>query len=380
MTVEAVAAARILHRRLYHAGFAGITWPVRYGGQGLSPEHEAAFDQEAAGYALPDLGIAGIVTRIVCANVLLAHASDDFNRRHLPRIAAAEELWVEFFSEPSAGSDLAAVTTTAVRDGDRWILNGSKVWTSGAYYADVGLCLARTDWDVPKHRGLTWFAVPTMAPGVTVRPLREITGDVEFCEETFEDVVIPDTERIGEVGGGWSVAQTALFFEREASSGSLTAAPPRLDAPPLAPDLVDLARRAGRHRDPHVRQVVARAHVEDFALVQLGRRVSTMMRLEPATGAAFISYPKLAAGTYEPRRARIATEIAGGTLVAWPEGDDGGIAAALGLLNSRVTAIAGGSNEMQRNAIGERVLGLPREPNPDRDKTFRQVTEAARDW
>jgi alkylation response protein AidB-like acyl-CoA dehydrogenase len=376
-TVEDVAVERVRLRALHAAGFAAITWPVEYGGRGLTPAHEAAFAEEASGYELPDLGIAGVVTRVVCANVMLRHATDDFNRRHLPRIAAGDELWVEFFSEPSAGSDLAAVTTTAIRDGDDWVVDGAKVWTSGAYYADYGMCLARTDWEVPKHRGLTWFAVPTAAPGVTVRPLKEITGDVEFCEETFEQVVIPDSERIGDVDDGWTVAQTALFFEREASSGSLTSALLRVDAPPLAPDLVQLARRAGRLGDPHVHQLIARAHIYDVALTQLGNRVSTMIRRDPAVGMAHIGYTKLAAGTYEPIRARLAAEIAGGTLAAWPEDDPDGLTAALGLLNSRVTAIAGGSNEMQRNGIGERVLGLPREPNPDRNLSFRDVLRGA---
>jgi alkylation response protein AidB-like acyl-CoA dehydrogenase len=379
-TVEGIAVERAAQRRLYHAGFAAISWPVEYGGQGLSAGHEAVFDEEAAAYLLPDLGISGIVTRIVCANVMLSHASADFNRRHLPRIAAGDELWVEFFSEPGAGSDLAGVSTTAVRDGDRWILNGSKVWTSGAYYADYGMCLARTDWDVPKHRGLTWFAVPIDAPGVTVRPLKEITGDIEFCEELFQDVEIPDAERIGGVNDGWTVAQTALFYEREASSGSLTSAPLRREAPALAPDLVLLARRAGRLNDPHVRQLIARAHTLDFALTQLGNRVATMMRLDPKAGAAYVGYTKLAAGTYEPIRARLAAEIAGSQLLAWPSGDHDGMSAALGILNSRVTAIAGGSNEMQRNGIGERVLGLPREPSFDKDKTFREVSRDAKNW
>jgi alkylation response protein AidB-like acyl-CoA dehydrogenase len=379
-TVEGIAVERALLGQLHSAGFSAITWPTEFGGQGLSPAHEAAFNEEAASYRMPDLGIAGAVTRIVCANVMLAHASAEFNRSHLPRIAAGDELWVEFFSEPGAGSDLAGVTTTAVRDGDDWILNGSKIWTSGAYYADFGMCLARTDWDVPKHRGLTWFAVPTDAPGVEVEPLREITGDIEFCEERFTDVVIPDRERIGPVDGGWTVAQTALFFEREASSGSLTSGPLRLDAPPLAPDLVTLARRAGRVDDPYVRQLIAKAHVNDYALSQLGSRISTLMRLDPERGAAQVGYTKLAAGTYEPRRAQVATEIAGGRLVAWPEGDRAGISGSLEILNSRVTAIAGGSNEMQRNGIGERVLGLPREPSFDRDKPFREVVEDAKDW
>ncbi|MGE3329143.1 MAG: acyl-CoA dehydrogenase family protein, partial [Acidimicrobiia bacterium] len=340
--------------------------------------HESAFEEEATGYQLPDLGISGIVTRIVCANVMLAHASAEFNRRHLPRIAAGDELWVEFFSEPSAGSDLAGITTTAVRDGDQWILNGAKVWTSGAYYADFGMCLARTDWDVPKHRGLTWFAVPTDAPGVTVRPLKEITGDVEFCEESFTDVIIADSERIGDVNDGWTVAATALFYEREASSGSLTSGPQRRDAPPLAPDLVELARRSGRLDDPHIRQLIARAHVNDFALTQLGNRISTTMRVDARRGGALIGYTKLAAGTYEPQRARAAIEIAGGRLLAWEAGEHAGITASLEILNSRVTAIAGGSNEMQRNGIGERVLGLPREPSADKDKSFREVMRDAR--
>lgn len=376
-TVEGIFAERRKHRAMYEAGYAAITWPVEYGGQGLTAEHQQVFDEEAAGYRLADLGIAGVVTRVVCANVMLAHASEEFKRRHLPRIACADELWVEFFSEPGAGSDLAAVATTADRDGDHWILNGTKVWTSGAYYADYGICLARTDWDVPKHRGLTWFAVPTSAPGVTVTPLKEITGDVEFCQETFVDVVIPDSERIGEVNAGWNVAQTALFFEREASSGGLTSGPRRQDVPPLAPDLVRLAQRSGRLGDSHVEQLIARAHIYDFALTQLGQRVAAMMRGDPNGGAALIGYTKLAAGMFEPIRARLAAEIAGGRLLAWNEDDLDGRTAALGILNSRVTAIAGGSNEMQRNGIGERVLGLPREPNLEQGKTFREVIRDA---
>jgi alkylation response protein AidB-like acyl-CoA dehydrogenase len=372
-TVEGIAVQRRLQRELYDAGYAAITWPRDYGGQGLTAGHQRAFDEEAAGYVLPDLGIAGIVTMTVCAPVMLAHASPAFNRRHLPRIAAGEELWVEFFSEPGAGSDLAGVTTTARRDGDGWVLNGSKIWTSGAYYADYGMCLARTDWDATKHRGLTWFGVPTDAPGVTVRPLREITGDIEFCEETFDKVVIPDSERIGEVNDGWSVAQTVLLHEREASSGSLATTTPPLAPGPLAPDLVALARRVGRDRDDHVRQLIARAHVHDYALRQLGARIGRLMGEQGQAAAALVGYTKLAAGTLEPARARVAMEIGRGGAVSWPPGDQAGITTSLDYLNSRVKSIAGGSNEIQRNAIGERVLGLPREPSSDSNRPFRDV-------
>jgi alkylation response protein AidB-like acyl-CoA dehydrogenase len=379
-TAEDFRPERALQRKLFDAGYMGITVPTEFGGQGLTGAHERAFQDEASGYVQPDLGIAGAVTRVVCANTMLAHASDEFNRRHLPPILSGDALWVEFFSEPSAGSDMAGITTTAARDGDNWILNGSKIWSSGAYYADYGMCLARTDWDVPKHRGLTWFAVPTAAAGVTVEPLQEITGDIEFCKETFVDVVIPDVDRIGDVNDGWTVAQTALLYEREASSGGRTTATVAPQVGALAPDLVALARRVGRDHDAHIRQLIARAHTQDWALGQLGVRVGQLMRESGPAGAAIVSYIKLAAGTVEPERARAAMEIGGGGAIAWPRGDRLGVTTSLGYLNSRVTSIAGGSNEMQRNGVGERVLGLPREPSFDRDKPFREVVADAARW
>ncbi|MES2172278.1 MAG: acyl-CoA dehydrogenase family protein [Actinomycetota bacterium] len=379
-TVEDIAEQRAIQARVHEAGFMGITWPVEYGGRGLSEEYDLAFTSVAADYVMPDLGIAGAVTMIVCANAILRHASDEFKRKHLPRILSGEELWAEFFSDPEAGSDLAGVVTTATRDGDNWILNGAKIWSSGAYYADFGLCLARTDWDAPKHAGLTWFAVDTTAPGVVVEPLKEITGDIEFCREIFTDVVIADSERIGEVGEGWPVAQTVLRFEREASSGSLTSGSVSLDPGPLAPDLVALAARAGRSDDEHALQLIARSHVDDFVLRALGVRMSRLMSEGHPAGPGLVSYTKLAVGMTEPKRAKAAIEIGGAAAVAWGPGDIEGLSTALGYLNSRVTSIAGGTNEIQHNAIGERVLGLPREPSFDKGKTFREIQEAAESW
>jgi alkylation response protein AidB-like acyl-CoA dehydrogenase len=379
-TAEDVTEQRAVQRELHAAGYAGIAWPIEFGGRGLTSEHEAAFRTEAEPYALPDLGIAGIVTMAVCAQVMLRHASDEFNRRHIPRILTGEEIWVEFFSEPAAGSDLAGITTSARRESDQWILNGEKVWSSGAYYADFGLCLVRTDWDVPKHRGLTWFAVSTAQPGVTVEPLREITGDVEFCRERFTDVVIADAERIGAVGDGWQVAQTALRFEREASSGGLTTAAEAVKPGTLAPDLVELARRSGLLGDAHVRRLIAQAHADDFALRALGGRLARLMDAGHPAGGALISYTKLAAGIVEPKRAKAEMEIGGEVAVAWQPDDRLGTTVALDYLNSRVKSIAGGSNEIQRNAIGERVLGLPREPSFDRNMSFREAQNAAKDW
>ena len=245
-TAADIDAARALQRRLFDAGYAGISFPAEYGGGGLTAAHERAFREEAADYVTPDLGVAGGVTFGPIARSLLGHATPEFLQRHIPKILSGEEIWCQFYSEPEAGSDLAGIRTRATRDGDHWILNGSKIWSSGAYYADWAMCLARTDWDVPKHRGLTWFAVPTDAEGVTVNQITQINGNAEFCEEFLDDVVVTDDDIIGEVNRGWSVTQTMLVYERGAGESNVTVLEPR----DLAPDLVALARRVGRTRDP----------------------------------------------------------------------------------------------------------------------------------
>jgi alkylation response protein AidB-like acyl-CoA dehydrogenase len=376
-TVEGISEQRVLQRKLYEGGFAGISFPAEYGGRGLSQEHERVFRQEAEPYVTPDFGVAGGTTFGVCARTMLAHASPDFLKRHIPKMLSGENLWVQFFSEPEAGSDLAGIRTRATRDGDRWILNGAKIWSSGAYYADYGMCLARTNWDVPKHRGLTWFAVPISAPGVTVQPITEINGDAEFCQEFFDDVELTDDDVIGDVDQGWRVAQTMLVFER-GGGGSDQPAP--TSAAEVAPDLVSLARRTGRSEDPTVRQLIARAHVNDFAQRQLGRRIGARLKATGGTDSGIAAYLKLAAGTLDPIRARIGMEVGGAEALVWDGGDVTGMAPAVNLLNGRVMSIAGGTNEMQRNGIGERVLGLPREPSFDSSKPFGDVLRDSRNW
>ena len=375
-TIEGIASQRVVQRKLYDAGYAGISWPAEYGGQGLTPAHERAFYQVAQGYALPDFGVAGGTTFGVCAQTMLAHASPRFLQHHIPRILAGEELWAQFFSEPGAGSDLAGVRTSATRDGDRWILNGSKVWSSGAYYSDYGMCLARTNWEVPKHRGLTWFAVRTDAPGVTIQPIREINGDAEFCEEFFDDVELSDDDIIGEVNHGWAVAQTMLVYER--GSGNTRTGPGGTRQ--LAPDLVALARRLGREKDPSVRQLIARAHINDYAYTQLLDRLAGIMRNSGGIDPGVAAYGKLAMGTFTPIRARIGMEVGRGAALLWERDDFDGMVTSINYLNARVMSIAGGTNEMQRNGIGERVLGLPREPSFDTDKPFNQVIRDAEHW
>ncbi len=375
-TLEDIAAARALQRRLFDAGYAGLTFPVEHGGRGLTAAHERAVREEAADYVTPDLGVAGGVTFGPIARSMLAHASPEFLARHIPKILSGEEIWCQFSSEPEAGSDLAGIRTRATRDGDQWILNGSKIWSSGAYYADWAMCLARTDWEAPKHRGLTWFAVPTDAEGVTVNQITQINGNAEFCEEFLDDVIVTDDDLIGEVNHGWAVTQTMLVYERGAGESNVAVREPRA----LAPDLVALARRAGRTDDPLARQAIARAHINDYAQFHLGRRIAARLRSSNAPDHAVAAYSKLAAGVLTPERARLGLEIGGVGALAWAQDDEAGRRPAVDYLNGRQISIAAGTNEMQRNGIGERVLGLPREPSFDSTKPFNEVLRNSRDW
>lgn len=375
-TPERIAASRTLQRKLFDAGYAGISYPAEYGGRGLTPLHERAFREESVDHVLPDFGASGSVTFGAIGRSLLAHCTPEFLQQHIPKILAGEELWCQFYSEPEAGSDLAGIRTRAVRDGDRWIISGSKIWSSGAFIADWAMCLARTDWDAPKHRGLTWFAVPTGAEGVTIRQIRQINGNAEFCEEFLDEVEVTDDDVIGEVNQGWSVTQTMLVYERGAGEGNATPREPRQ----LAPDLVDLARRVDRIADPAARQAIAKAHINDFAQYHLGRRIADRLRSAAQPEPHVAAYGKLAAGVLTPIRARLAMEIGGPAALTWASGDEHEGRPALDYLNGRVISIAAGTNEMQRNGIGERVLGLPREPSFDTNKPFNEVLKNAHNW
>jgi alkylation response protein AidB-like acyl-CoA dehydrogenase len=379
ITPQQLAADRALRKRLYEAGYVGIAVPVEYGGQGLSGKHNRAFNEAASGYAVPTPGgIATHVTQGIVLPTLLQFASEEQKREWVPKILSGEEIWVQLLSEPGAGSDLAGLLTRATRDGESWVLNGTKVWSSGALSADYGICLARTNWDVPKHRGLTWFKVPLSDPNVTVRPVREINGSSEFCEEFLDDVAVGDDMVIGEVDGGWAIANFMLGVER--SAGGDGSGPARGGGPRrLAPDLVELASARGVLEDPAYQQLIARAHVDDWAQGELGKRAMQAMMLRKADPAV-ASLIKLGMGTVQPARAAIAMEIAGRTGIAWELEDGPGHAAAVGFLNGRIMAIAGGSNQIQRNIVGERLLGLPREPSVDSDKPFRDVLRDAKSW
>jgi len=377
-TAEEVAENRQQQRRLHEAGFAGISFPKKYGGQGLTHEHERVFKEESANYVTPDLGGAYAMTLGPIARSMMTHASETMCRRHIPNMLSGEEIWCQFYSEPEAGSDLAGIRTVAVRDGEQWVINGSKIWTTGAYYSDWAMCLARTDWNVPKHRGLTWFAIPTSANGVAIHQIPQIDGNAGFCQEFLDDVVVPAEHVFGAVNEGWTVAQTMLVHERGAGTPMTVGLAPGERT--LAPDLVDLLRRVGLDQDPVARQLVARAHINDFALAHLGRSLSRQLAASETPNPAVAAYGKLASGTYAPIRARIAIEIGGPMALSWQPGQSGADETALNYLNGRLVAIASGTNEMQRNGIGERVLGLPREPTFDSRKPFSEVVREARNW
>jgi alkylation response protein AidB-like acyl-CoA dehydrogenase len=360
-TPEYLAVQRAMQRRLFEAGFAGITWPEEYGGRGLSAAHQIAFTEEAAGHRLPDFGKTTQTTYGVCGPTLLACASDEFKRRHIPRILAGDELWAQFFSEPDAGSDLANILTRAERRGDDWVINGTKVWSSFAERCDFGLCLTRTDGSGDKHEGLTWFAVSTRADGLLMRPVRQVDGSEGFCEELFTDVVVPDAERVGEVGDGWAVTRRMLSFERDSEGrrGGTTLAPGG-----LGQDLLDILTRSGRPVDAVVRQLLAAAHVDDYVKEQVYSRAGAGLPADVAE-VGLAAFGKLGAGIFDPIRARIGLELAGESGAVWDPAEVGGADPASAYLNGRMYAIAGGTNEMQRNAISERILGLPREPRAD---------------
>ncbi|HUZ09621.1 MAG TPA: acyl-CoA dehydrogenase family protein [Acidimicrobiales bacterium] len=365
---------RTIQNALFDAGFAGIAFPRRYGGAGLTFEHQKVFFALTAGYRTPtgygvSIGMLGAT--------LLDHGSDESKQEHLPRILRGDELWIQLLSEPSGGSDMAGALTRLTRDGDTYVLNGSKMWSSGALRSDYGMCLARTDWDAPKHRGLSMIAVPLKGtPGLTIDAIRQVTGaPAEFCLEFFDDVVLPAGNLIGRENEGWAVAQTLLFHERNATAGIAHGYGLMVEGSAGRDDFEYQARGA-RHRglgaDPVLRQAIATSYVEQTVARCAGSRVMTGMRTGALQGQ-WGSLLKLHLGSNSPQSAKRALAAWGPDGVIW-DGNDA-IAGNAGelFLGSRGISIAGGSNEMQRNIVTERLMGLPREPAFDRDLPFNEV-------
>jgi alkylation response protein AidB-like acyl-CoA dehydrogenase len=365
--------ARKLQRMLYDGGFAGICFPREYGGLGLTRAHQQAFNEECAGYEMPL--VLNTPTFSICGATVLDMASEEQKLQHLPAVIRGDEIMVQFLSEPRGGSDLAGVTTRATRDGDVFILSGSKIWSSGAYAADWALCLARTDWEAPKHRGMTMFLLKVHQPGIEIKRIRQVNGNNEFCQEFFDDVVVPAECVVGEVNGGWAVASRQLFHERNAVGGGSPYVSGTVAAPRRGPGtraLIDVVRATGQSDDVYVRELVAEAHAIARVQQQLISRVTDGMRTQqlPPPAAAIM---RLYAGQASTRLAEIGVEILGSHAVA--SDDRRSVDYGQAFLMRQAGSLGGGSTEMSRNIISERVLGMPREYAADRDVPFSQVRQ-----
>src|SRR5258705_3108770 len=335
------------------AGYAAIGLPPEWGGAGLSPEHARVFAEEEAAFVTPPgAELFSVTVRLVAPTVATFGPHEQHDRLLRP-LRRAEVLACQLFSEPGAGSDLANLACGAVRDGDEWVVNGQKVWTSGAPHAAYGELIARTDRDVPKHRGLTAFLVPLDRPGVEIRPIRQMSGGASFSEVFFSDVRIPDALRLGEVGDGWRVALTTLGFERSHSGSS------RRRPGGSWEQLAAAARHFGRAADPAVRQGLADVYIGATLLRLNAEPVAAAARAGHAPGPEG-SIGKLAWTRHMSRLTAVATEVLGPRLAA-DTGEWGAYAWSEHVLGAPGYRIAGGSDEIQRNIIGERVLGLPAE-------------------
>jgi acyl-CoA dehydrogenase len=350
-------AARTWARTVFDAGFGWISGPPEYGGRGLPREYQRIYATVAADYRTPSMAVYGIGLGMV-APTILAHATDEVKDAYLQAMHRGDIVGCQLFSEPGAGSDLASLQTRAVRDGDEWIINGQKVWTSGAQMSDIGEIICRTDPDLPKHRGLTGFVVDMHAPGVEVRPLRQMTGGSSFNEVFFTDVRVHDSHRLGDVNGGWTVALTTLMNERAAIGGGGGGG----IGLPTTTRLIELARATGRTGDPLVRQELANIVINERVARYTNLRAMAKIAVGQLPGPE-MSLAKLALTANMVRVYELVSSILGPALVA-DTGTWGTYAWSEFLLGVPGMRIAGGSDEVLHNIIGERVLGLPKEPAP----------------
>jgi alkylation response protein AidB-like acyl-CoA dehydrogenase len=364
---ERLEAVRQWQRLKGERGYAGITLPTRWGGMGGTPIQSVIYSQEEAGFDVPS-PLYYMITLGMCIPTLIAYGREEDIEQRVKPALLGDEIWCQLFSEPGAGSDLASVQTRALRQGDGWVVNGQKIWTSGAQYATYGLLVARTDPSAPKHQGLSCFFIDMKARGVTVRPIRQINGESEFNEVFFDDMFVPDTRRLGSVGGGWRVAITTLMHERVAGSGTTR----QTDVE----EIIDLARsiewRGGRAiDDPRVRERIADWYVVRQGLKYHTFRALTRLSKGEEPGPEF-SIGKLvrasqiqAVGSFGLDLADRLASIAG----EYPE--------SLGRFLdtwvwSAASRIAGGTDEILLNIIAERVLGMPPEIAPDKYVPFNE--------
>ncbi|HEY2303062.1 MAG TPA: acyl-CoA dehydrogenase family protein [Acidimicrobiales bacterium] len=359
-------SARAWQARLVDAGLAAVEWAAEYGGREGTARQQSIVDDELAAAGLTprarSIGIAMV------APTIMVHGTDEQKRRFVPATLRGDLRWCQLYSEPGAGSDLAGLSTRAVLDGDEWVVNGQKVWTTQAHEADYAILLARTNPDVPKHRGISYFLLDMHQAAVEVRPLRQITGDAHFNEVFLTDARVEADNLLGDQNAGWGVAMTTLAYERVLMGGSVGSGRPGIHA------LVELARHHGRDGDPVIRQGLAAAYTGAELLRFLGLRMQSARRGQQAPAPSLL---KLFNAHHQKRLNELALTIEGpyGTL----SGSDGPEPGSwqYSFLSAVQLRIAGGSDEIQRNVIGERILGLPGEPRADKEIPFRDVLKNA---
>ena len=368
---ERLEATRAWQQKKFDAGYAMINWPSELGGRGLPTSFLRAYNSEEARFVAPSAGELPPTSLGLIAPTIREYGTAEQKARFVEPLMRMDLLGCQLFSEPSAGSDLASLTTKAVADGDEWVLNGQKVWTSGARFADWGLAITRTDFDVPKHAGMTAFLVPFDWPGVEVRPIRQMSGGANFNEVFLTDVRLPDDLRLGGVGDGWRVALTCLGFERDHSGGGGGGGVGGTFAKALA-----AARHFDRVEDATVRQALVDVYINSKVMQYTTRRAAAKLRAGQTPGPEG-SLSKLMWTANMTRMSGCMSLILGPRLVA-DGGEWGTYAWAEHVLGAPGYRIAGGSDEIQRNIIGERVLGLPGEPRVDKDVPFAEAQRKAR--
>jgi alkylation response protein AidB-like acyl-CoA dehydrogenase len=348
------------------SGLVVPTWPVAYGGLDLPP----VLARRIEGVLTPlHLGRLNPLGLNLCAPALFAHGTEEQRLRYLPRIVDNSEKWCQLFSEPGAGSDLASLATRADRDGDGWVLTGQKVWTTWAHLSDWAVCLARTNVAVPKREGITYFLVDLHAPGITVRPLRHLTGEVDFNEVFLEGVRVPDAQQVGPEGAGWKVANATLSGERQMVAGSGSGGVDRIGGAG-ADALIALARRTGGWADPVARQRIMRLWSEEQVRAWTNARVRAGLQAGRPPGPES-SLGKVHQGELNQRLQLAACDLLGAGATAWS--GERLPAEVKGMLRSRANTIEGGTTEVNKNVIAERVLGLPREPDPYQRVAWKDV-------
>jgi alkylation response protein AidB-like acyl-CoA dehydrogenase len=364
--------AKAWQKKKADAGWAVPHWPKEYGGRGASPIERVIWQQEEGVFG--KLGALFIIGHGMCGPTMMAYAQEEHKRHYLPPLASGEKIWCQLFSEPAGGSDVAGLRTRAEKDSDDWVINGQKIWTSGAHYSDYGILITRTDPTVPKHKGLTMFFLDMKSTGVEVKPIKQANGQAEFNEVYFTDVQIPDAQRLGAVGDGWNVSLTTLMNERMAIGANVATG---------FPELFEFCNSLMLDDGPAIDDPAVRSKLANWAVRASGlrytsfRAISALSRGERPGPENSIG--KLVAGAMLQDVATYALDLQGaaGVLTGSDDAEAAGKFQAM-LLRSPATRVEGGTDEILRNIIAERVLGLPGDIRVDKDVPFNKIPTKGR--